>query len=241
MTNLYLIDDDPKQKIFFVLIYKKDIRLYIRSIDRYSHTFPHPNTAHESGILCHGGDLNPNRVIKAYLCGIFPWYNEDEPLLWWSPNPRMVLYPKELRVSKSMRVVLRKQLFKITFNTAFEDVIQQCAQIKRDDQDDTWITNDMTKAYIKLHKQGIATSVEVWQGKKLVGGLYGIDLKDKKIFCGESMFSKVSNASKAAFITLTQELKTKGYKLIDCQMHTTHLESLGAREIERGEFLKALK
>lgn len=203
--------------------------------------FPHPSEADANGLVAIGGDLSSERLLLAYNSGIFPWYNEDEPLLWWSPNPRMVLYPKELRVSKSMRVVLRKQLFKITFNTAFEDVIQQCAQIKRDDQDDTWITNDMTKAYIKLHKQGIATSVEVWQGKKLVGGLYGIDLKDKKIFCGESMFSKVSNASKAAFITLTQELKTKGYKLIDCQMHTTHLESLGAREIERGEFLKALK
>ena len=203
--------------------------------------FPHPSEADANGLVAIGGDLSSERLLLAYNSGIFPWYNEDEPLLWWSPNPRMVLYPKELRVSKSMRVVLKKQLFKITFNTAFEDVIQQCAQIKRDDQDDTWITNDMTEAYIKLHKQGIATSVEVWQGKKLVGGLYGIDLKDKKIFCGESMFSKVSNASKAAFITLVQELRTKGYKLIDCQMHTTHLESLGAREIERGEFLKALK
>ena len=203
--------------------------------------FPHPSEADANGLVAIGGDLSSERLLLAYNSGIFPWYNEDEPLLWWSPNPRMVLYPKELRVSKSMRVVLKKQLFKITFNTAFEYVIQQCAQIKRDDQDDTWITNDMTEAYIKLHKQGMATSVEVWQNEKLVGGLYGIDLKDKKIFCGESMFSKVSNASKAAFITLVQELRTKGYKLIDCQMHTTHLESLGAREIERGEFLKALK
>jgi leucyl/phenylalanyl-tRNA--protein transferase len=203
--------------------------------------FPHPSEADANGLVAIGGDLSTERLLLAYNSGIFPWYNEDEPLLWWSPNPRMVLYPKELRVSKSMRVVLRKQLFKITFNKAFEDVIQQCAKIVRDDQDDTWITNDMTEAYIKLHKQGLATSVEVWQADKLVGGLYGVDLKDKKIFCGESMFSKVSNASKVAFITLVQELKTKEYKLIDCQMHTTHLESLGAREIDRTQFLQILK
>ena len=203
--------------------------------------FPHPAEADANGLVAIGGDLSSERLIHAYNNGIFPWFNDEEPLLWWSPNPRMVLFPKELRVSKSMRVLLRKQLFHITFNEAFEDVIQQCAQIKRDDQDDTWITNDMTEAYIKLHKQGIATSVEVWQDKKLVGGLYGIDLKDKKVFCGESMFSKVSNASKAAFITLVQILKTKEYKIIDCQMHTSHLESLGAREIDRAEFLEKLK
>ncbi|PHS03267.1 MAG: leucyl/phenylalanyl-tRNA--protein transferase, partial [Kordia sp.] len=153
--------------------------------------FPHPSEADANGLVAIGGDLSPERLIHAYSNGIFPWYNEGEPLLWWSPNPRMVLFPKEIRVSKSMKVILRKQLFRITFNEAFEAVIQQCAQIKRDDQDDTWITNDMTEAYIKLHKQGLATSVEVWQDNKLVGGLYGIDLKDKKVFCGESMFSKV--------------------------------------------------
>lgn len=203
--------------------------------------FPHPSEADANGLIAIGGDLSTERLLLAYKNGIFPWYNEGESLLWWSPNPRMVLFPKELRVSKSMRVVLRKQLFHITFNKAFRDVIQQCAQIERDDQDDTWITNDMTEAYIKLHEQGLATSVEVWQDDKLVGGLYGIDLNDKKIFCGESMFSKVSNASKAAFITLVQELKTKEYKLIDCQMHTSHLESLGAREIDRAQFLQVLK
>jgi len=202
--------------------------------------FPHPSESDANGLLAVGGDLSTERLLVAYNNGIFPWYNEDEPLLWWSPNPRMVLFPKELRVSKSMRVILRKQLFKITYDTAFEEVIQQCAQIRRDDQDDTWITNDMTEAYIKLHKKGIASSVEVWQDDMLVGGLYGIDLKDKKIFCGESMFSKVSNASKAAFITLVQDLKNKDYHLIDCQMHTDHLASLGAREIEREQFLKYL-
>lgn len=202
--------------------------------------FPDHSEADKNGLLAIGGDLSTERLLHAYNNGIFPWYNEDEPLLWWTPDPRMILYPKELRVSKSMKVVLKKQLFTITFNTAFERVIQQCAQIKRNDQDDTWITNDMTKAYIELHKQGMATSVEVWQNKKLVGGLYGIDLKTKKVFCGESMFSIVSNASKAAFITLVQELKAKEYSLIDCQMHTSHLESLGAREVPRDEFLKHL-
>ena len=202
--------------------------------------FPHPNESDANGLVAIGGDLSTERLLLAYNSGIFPWYNEDEPLLWWSPNPRMVLFPKELRISKSMKTILKKNIFKITFNKAFEDVIQQCAQIKRNDQDDTWITNEMTAAYIKLHKKGIATSVEVWQDEKLVGGLYGIDLKDKKIFCGESMFSKVSNASKTAFITLVQTLKFREYKLIDCQMHTSHLESLGAREIERANFLKYL-
>jgi len=202
--------------------------------------FPHPSESDVNGLVAVGGDLSTERLLVAYNNGIFPWYNEDEPLLWWSPNPRMVLFPKELRVSKSMRVILRKQLFKITYNTAFEEVIQQCAQIKRDDQDDTWITNDMTEAYIELYKKGVASSVEVWQDNILVGGLYGIDLKDKKIFCGESMFSKVSDASKAAFITLVQDLKNKDYHLIDCQMYTDHLASLGAREIEREQFLKYL-
>jgi len=200
--------------------------------------FPHPSEADANGLVAIGGDLSSERLIYAYNSGIFPWFNDDEPLLWWSPDPRMVLFPKELRVSKSMKILLKKQIFKITFNTAFERVIQQCAQIKRDDQDDTWITNEMTEAYIALHKQGIATSVEVWQNEVLVGGLYGIDLKEKKVFCGESMFSTVSNASKAAFITLVQELKTKEYSLIDCQMHTKHLESLGAREVSRDDFLK---
>ena len=203
--------------------------------------FPHPSEADANGLVAIGGDLSSKRLTHAYNNGIFPWFNDDEPLLWWSPDPRMVLFPKELRVSKSMKVILKKEVFKITFNTAFESVIQLCAKVKRDDQDDTWITNDMTEAYIALHKQGIATSVEVWQNEKLVGGLYGLDLKEKKVFCGESMFSLISNASKAAFITLVQELKTKEYRLIDCQMHTAHLESLGAREIPRDDFLNFIK
>ena len=203
--------------------------------------FPNPNQADANGLLAIGGDLSSKRLLKAYNSGVFPWYNENEPLLWWSPNPRMVLFPKELRISKSMRVILRKEIFKITFNKAFNEVIQECAKIKRHDQEDTWITNDMINAYIELHKEGHALSVEVWKEEKLVGGLYGIDLKDKKVFCGESMFSKESNASKAAFITLTKELNEKEYKIIDCQMHTSHLESLGAREIDRKKLLEILQ
>ena len=202
--------------------------------------FPHPSESDENGLLAIGGDLSSERLKHAYNNGIFPWCNENEPLLWWSPNPRMVLFPRELRISKSMKVILRKEVFNITFNKAFHEVIRQCAKIKRDDQEDTWITNDMINAYSKLHKEGYAISVEVWKDKKLVGGLYGINLKDKKIFCGKSMFSKISNASKAAFITLVENLKIKEYKIIDCQMYTTHLESLGAREIDREDFLKML-
>lgn len=204
-------------------------------------SFPIHSEADENGLLAIGGDLSTERLIHAYNNGIFPWYNEDEPLLWWSPDPRMVLFPKDLRISKSMKTILKRNQFQITFNKAFNEVIHHCANIKREGQPDTWITNDMTEAYVKLYKLGIATSVEVWQEDKLVGGLYGIDLKTKKVFCGESMFSKVSNASKAAFITLVEHLKALDYKLIDCQMHTSHLESLGAYEIPRDDFLKYLK
>lgn len=203
--------------------------------------FPHPNQADANGLLAIGGDLSSNRLMHAYTNGIFPWFNEDEPILWWSPNPRMVLFLEELKVSKSMKAVLKKKLFKVTYNTAFNQVIKRCAQIKRQGQSDTWITQAMIKAYNELHKKGLANSVEVWQNDKLVGGLYGINLKEKKIFCGESMFSEVSNASKVAFIHLVRNLAEQKYTLIDCQMHTTHLESLGAREIPRSEFLNYLK
>lgn len=203
--------------------------------------FPIHNEADENGLLAIGGDLSTERLIHAYNNGIFPWFNENEPILWWSPDPRMVLFPKELRISKSMKTILKQNDFQITFNKAFPEVIQNCAIIKRNGQSDTWITNEMTEAYIKLHKQSIAISIEVWQNENLVGGLYGIDLKDKKVFCGESMFSKVSNASKAAFITLVEYLKTQEYRLIDCQVYTSHLESLGAKEIPRDEFLNYLK
>lgn len=200
--------------------------------------FPPINSANPDGILAVGGDLLPERLILAYKSGIFPWYNAGEPIVWWSPNPRMVLFLEELVVSKSMRNTINKNVFEITFNQDFRGVISHCQKIKRDGQRGTWITNDMIEAYCKLNEMGVAKSVEVWKNKELVGGLYGIDLGN--IFCGESMFSKVSNASKIAFIALVNQLKTDHYLLLDCQVYNEHLESLGCREIERDAFLKIL-
>jgi leucyl/phenylalanyl-tRNA--protein transferase len=200
--------------------------------------FPPINSANAYGILAVGGDLLPERLILAYKSGIFPWYNAGEPIVWWSPNPRMVLFLDELVVSKSMRNTINKNVFEITFNQDFRGVISHCQKIKRDGQRGTWITNDMIEAYCKLNEMGVAKSVEVWKNKELVGGLYGIDLGN--IFCGESMFSKVSNASKIAFIALVNQLKTDNYLLLDCQVYNEHLESLGCREIERDAFLKIL-
>lgn len=201
--------------------------------------FPPISETNADGILAVGGDLSSERLTLAYKSGIFPWFNEDEPLIWWSPNPRMVLFLEELVISKSMRNILRKDVFKVTFNQNFRAVISNCQRIKREGQSGTWITNDMIEAYCKLHELGMAKSVEVWQNEKLVAGLYGIDLGT--IFCGESMFSKVSNASKVAFIALVNHLKEANYKLLDCQVYNEHLESLGCREIERADFMKILK
>ncbi len=194
--------------------------------------FPEAYEATEDGLLAIGGDLSANRLIHAYTHGIFPWFEESQPILWWSPDPRMVLFPKELKISKSMKQVLRNSSFRITINEAFNEVIHECSVAKREGQSGTWITKEMIDAYINLHELGHAISVEVWQDNELVGGLYGIDLGD--VFCGESMFSKASNASKVAFITY---LQNTNYKLIDCQVYTNHLASLGAREIPRDEFL----
>lgn len=201
--------------------------------------FPPVSEADEDGILAVGGDLSPDRLLLAYRSGIFPWFEDDDPILWWSPNPRMVLFFDELVVSKSMRNILNRNAFKITFNKSFREVISNCKKIKRNDQNGTWITDEMVEAYVKLHELGVAKSVEVWQDDKLVGGLYGIDLG--AIFCGESMFSKVSNASKAAFIALANSLREKQYQLLDCQVYNEHLESLGCREIPRNEFLSFLR
>ena len=198
--------------------------------------FPDVTEADRDGILAVGGDLSPERLLLAYQSGIFPWFDSDDPILWWAPHQRMVLFPDELAVSKSMRSILRKEIFTVTFNKDFRGVISNCSQIRRNGQRGTWITSEMIEAYVKLHELGFAKSVEVWQNNELVGGLYGIDLGH--VFCGESMFSKVSNASKVAFITLVENLKIRKYKLIDCQVHNDHLESLGAREIERAEFMK---
>ncbi|WP_378184196.1 leucyl/phenylalanyl-tRNA--protein transferase [Aquimarina sp. SS2-1] len=203
--------------------------------------FPPVILADEDGLLAIGGDLSTDRLLKAYNSGIFPWYNEDQPILWFSPDPRMVLFPDDVKISKSMQQVLRKNHFSVTFNKDFEQIIDNCATIYRPDQLGTWITQDMKRAYIKLHKMGYVISAEVWQNKELVGGLYGIWLADKKVFCGESMFTKVSNASKYGFIKLIELLKQKDVKLIDCQVYTDHLASLGAKEIPRDAFMEFLK
>lgn len=200
--------------------------------------FPPVDWADESGLLAIGGDLSAKRLLLAYKSGIFPWYNPGEPIIWYSPNPRMVLFPNEIKVSKSMKQLIKSNKFTITFNQNFEEVIYQCKTIKRKNETGTWITNEMESAYINLNKLGYAKSVEVWEQQKLVGGLYGVDLGT--VFCGESMFSLVNNASKFAFIFLVEKLKIEGYKLIDCQVYNAHLASLGAKEIPRSEFLKYL-
>lgn len=198
--------------------------------------FPDVSEATFEGLLAIGGDLSSERLIHAYSNGIFPWFEDEEPLLWWSPDPRFVLFPGNLKISKSMKQILRKKTFKVTVNKDFKSVIEECALAKREGQDGTWITDQMVEAYLKLHRLGYSKSVEVWQNNELVGGLYGVDLGNK-VFCGESMFAKVSNASKVGFITLVQN---SNYNLIDCQVHTKHLESLGAKHISRAEFLKFL-
>jgi leucyl/phenylalanyl-tRNA--protein transferase len=201
--------------------------------------FPDVEESTEEGIVAVGGDLSVERLILAYSRGIFPWYSSDRsPILWWSPNPRFVLFPENLIVSKSMRPYFNQNKFKVTWDQNFEDVIKNCQKIDREDQPGTWITSKMLAAYIQLHKKGYAHSVEVWLENELVGGLYGISLG--KVFFGESMFAKVSNASKFGFISLVNQLKQKGFLLIDCQQETKHLESLGANAIKRKDFIDIL-
>ena len=200
--------------------------------------FPPVNQSSFEGILAVGGDLSPERLLLAYKSGIFPWFNPGEPILWWAPKSRMVLYFEDLTISKSMRNVLNRNTFKVTFNQDFRAVISNCSTIKREGQRGTWISQEMIEAYCKLNEMGIAKSVEVWQENQLVGGLYGIDLGN--VFCGESMFSKVSNASKVAFISLAQDLKNENYKVLDCQVYNEHLDSLGCKEIDRELFMEIL-
>jgi len=200
--------------------------------------FPPVISASAEGVVAFGGDLSPDRLLLAYRNGIFPWYSEGYPITWYSPDPRMVLFPKAVKISKSMRQIMRKNPFEIRFNSAFADVIHNCKIIKRNGEEGTWITDAMEKSYNELHKLGWAKSVEVYQNNVLVGGLYGVDLGH--VFCGESMFSKVSNASKVAFIWLANYLADKNYKLIDCQVYNEHLDSLGAIEIPRKDFLSYL-
>ena len=200
--------------------------------------FPPVEDASLEGIVAVGGDLSVERLNLAYKSGIFPWFNEDEPILWWSPPERMVVVPSIYKVSKSIRNLLNQNKFKVTFNQNFRDVIIGCKQIDRPGQDGTWLSDDFVESYTKLHVMGIAKSVEVWQDDELVGGLYGVDLGH--IFCGESMFSKVPNASKIAFVTLINYLKENNYKLLDCQVHNDHLEKLGAFEVSRDVFMRVL-
>lgn len=196
--------------------------------------FPPVDKAAADGLLAIGGDLTTDRLLLAYRNGIFPWFNDDEPPLWWSPDPRCVLFPDELYISKSMQQLLKRNAFEFRFNTAFEKVIHLCGQTRKL-KEGTWITNEIEFAYGQLHKMGYAFSAEAWLNNELAGGLYGIRLGN--IFFGESMFSKVSNASKYAFIKLVQQLQHEGVVLVDCQIHTPHLESLGARMIKRKAFL----
>lgn len=200
--------------------------------------FPPVHLAEPDGLLAVGGDLSVNRLLLAYQSGIFPWYEGDH-ILWWCPDPRFILTPGHLKVSKSMRQLLNRKAFRFTINQAFEAVINSCKSIERRGQNGTWITESMKAAYIRLHKLGYAHSAEVWHNNELVGGLYGVRLGN--VFFGESMFSKMSNASKFAFICFVWELQADGVELIDCQVYTEHLESLGARMIPRTEFIQRLQ
>ncbi|MEL6833455.1 MAG: leucyl/phenylalanyl-tRNA--protein transferase [Bacteroidota bacterium] len=200
--------------------------------------FPHPQQASSDGLLAVGGDLSVERLLLAYSWGIFPWYTHGDPILWWHPDPRFVLFPDQLRVSKSMRPYFNQKKYRATYNQAFAEVIRACSTVDRRGQESTWITEEMIDAYIALNAAGFAHSVEVWQGEELVGGLYGIAIG--RVFFGESMFARASNASKFGFITLVRDLKKWGFELIDCQQETRHLTSLGAQAIPRQEFLDLL-
>lgn len=193
--------------------------------------------AEPNGLLAAGGDLSPKRLIQAYSEGIFPWYEEGQPILWWSPNPRMVLSPEKLHISKSLQKTLNKSPYRVSLDTAFSEVMECCA-IPRENSDGTWITEDMQTAYRELHAAGVAHSVEVWSQETLLGGLYGVALG--QMFFGESMFSFASNTSKIALVTLVKQLQQWNYKLIDCQVSSEHLQSLGATEISRKEFKQQL-
>ena len=209
--------------------------MYFLSKELY---FPPVDETSYEGILAIGGDLSIERLLLAYRNGIFPWFDEDDPILWWSPPQRMVVVPSLYKVSKSIRNLLNQNKFTVTFNQNFSDVILGCQKIERKGQNGTWLSDDFVASYTKLHEMGIAKSVEVWQDDELVGGLYGVDLGH--VFCGESMFSRVSNASKIAFVTLIKYLNENNYKLLDCQVHNDHLEKLGAFEISRDTFMRVL-
>lgn len=200
--------------------------------------FPPAELAGDDGLLATGGDLSPERLLLAYRSGIFPWYNENEPICWYSPDPRFVLFPADLRISKSMERVIQKEIFSFTIDKAFGQVIKSCSTAYRKNQEGTWISEDIIEAYSLLHRQGYAHSAEAWYNGELAGGLYGIRMGS--VFCGESMFSSRTDASKFAFIHYVQYLQKQAVELIDCQVYTAHLESLGAKVIRRDQFLRLL-
>ena len=200
--------------------------------------FPSAHLASQEGLLAVGGDLTRRRLLLAYSLGIFPWYSEGEPILWWSPDPRLVLYPDELKVSRSLNRVINKGTFKVTADCAFESVINDCARVRLENSERTWIVDEMVKAYCGLHESGFAHSVEAWSNDRLAGGLYGVSLGN--CFFGESMFTRVSNASKVAFVALVKHLRTLNFALIDCQITTGHLTRFGARQISRARYLDEL-
>lgn len=201
--------------------------------------FPSPEYAEEDGLLAVGGDLSEERLLVAYSAGIFPWYSEGTPILWWSPDPRLVLLPDELKVSRSLRQTIKKGMYKVTMDTAFGEVIRNCGSIQRKGGEGTWITAEMTAAYVRLYDSGYAHSVESWCGEELAGGLYGVSLGG--IFFGESMFANHQDASKVAFVRLIQQLKEWNFRLVDCQVATEHLKRFGAREVSRLEFISRLR
>ena len=201
--------------------------------------FPPPDLADDDGLLAVGGDLSVDRLVLAYSMGIFPWYSDGDPILWWSPDPRLVLFPEELKVSRSLRQTIGKGVYRVTTDAAFEEVIRNCATIRRKGGEGTWITGDMIEAYVRLHQAGYAHSVESWDGGKLAGGLYGVMMG--RAFFGESMFAKKTDASKVAFAVYTEAWARKGIEIIDCQVTTAHMKRFGAREIPRAEFLRRLQ
>lgn len=208
-------------------------------LDDNVYSFPNPRFACDEGVLAYGGDLSPTRLITAYAHGIFPWYNSDEPILWWSPNPRLIMELDEFKISKSLQKTLNKNIFEIKFDENFTQTMIECKKIYRPTQDGTWLQDELIEAYTHLHELGYAHSFESYYNGELVGGGYGLAIGD--MFCGESMFAKKSDASKVALYYLVQRLKEKGFSLLDCQVPTPHLESLGAKSISRDDFLKRLK
>jgi len=209
----------------------------IPELNRYSLTFPHPNDANEDGIVAWGGDLTPSRLIRAYQNGIFPWYAKGDPIIWWSPDPRLIMELDDFKLSRSLKKSMKK--FTYSFDADFTEVMRQCSLVKREGQSGTWIQPEILEAYSVLHDMGVAHSVESYNAdNELVGGLYGVVIG--RVFCGESMFAKESDASKAAYATLVSHLKEWGYDFIDCQVPTNHLKSLGAKEVSRDYFLSRL-